>query len=398
MKLLCRLSSRGLRRLRRVLRPNVSSADNPRHRRNPRLHFGRGGGSCCVLVFFFLHVLTVASAQQQSYTARRLADTVVLTDSKNQTTVSILPSVGNIAFSMKVRNQEILRWPYQSLDEFKSRPALSGIPFVGPWANRLDEQAFYANGKRYAFDMALGNVRAAIPIHGFLSATDQWQIVEAKADSKSAWVTSRLEFFKQPAWMKQFPFAHTIEITYRLQDGVLEAHTKITNISAEPMPVAVGFHPYYKLTDSTREEWTISVGARTHWLLSPQKIPTGQTEPAEKFFVNSQAGAVSLKDYDLDDVFSDLVRDAQGRAHMTVKGKKQQLDIAVDRNWRAVVVWSPNPAGRPAQGDPNFIAFEPMAGITDAMNLAYKGLYSELQSIPAGGTWEASFWVRPSGF
>jgi len=350
------------------------------------------------LVFFFLHVLTVASAQQQSYTARRLADTVVLTDSKNQTTVSILPSVGNIAFSMKVRNQEILRWPYQSLDEFKSRPALSGIPFVGPWANRLDEQAFYANGKRYAFDMALGNVRGAIPIHGFLSATDQWQTVEAKADSKSAWVTSRLEFFKQPAWMKQFPFAHTIEITYRLQDGVLEAHTKITNISAEPMPVAVGFHPYYKLTDSTREEWTISVGARTHWLLSPQKIPTGQTEPAEKFFVNSQAGAVSLKDYDLDDVFSDLVRDAQGRAHMTVKGKKQQLDIAVDRNWRAVVVWSPNPAGRPAQGDPNFIAFEPMAGITDAMNLAYKGLYSELQSIPAGGTWEASFWVRPSGF
>ena len=35
---------------------------------------------------------------------------------------------------------------------------------------------------------------------------------------------------------------------------------------------------------------------------------------------------------------------------------------------------------------------------TDAMNLAQKGLYKELQSIPPGGSWEASFWVKPSGF
>jgi len=32
------------------------------------------------------------------------------------------------------------------------------------------------------------------------------------------------------------------------------------------------------------------------------------------------------------------------------------------------------------------------------MNAAHKGLYKELQTIPAGGAWEESFWVRPSGF
>src|SRR5262249_3145625 len=151
-----------------------------------------------------------------SYAVQRNGDAVVLEDTKNQVAVSILPSVGDIGFSMKVKGQEILRWPYASLEEFKSRPALSGIPFVGPWANRLDEQAFYANGKRYAFDMSLGNVRGAIPIHGFLSTTDRWRVIEAKADGKSAWLTSRLDFFKQPMWMKQFPFAHSIEVTYRL--------------------------------------------------------------------------------------------------------------------------------------------------------------------------------------
>jgi aldose 1-epimerase len=39
-----------------------------------------------------------------------------------------------------------------------------------------------------------------------------------------------------------------------------------------------------------------------------------------------------------------------------------------------------------------------MAAITDAMNLAQKGLYKDLQSIPPGGTWQESFWIRPRGF
>jgi hypothetical protein len=35
------------------------------------------------------------------------------------------------------------------VEAFKARPSLIGIPFLGPWANGLDEQGFYANGKRY---------------------------------------------------------------------------------------------------------------------------------------------------------------------------------------------------------------------------------------------------------
>ena len=39
-----------------------------------------------------------------------------------------------------------------------------------------------------------------------------------------------------------------------------------------------------------------------------------------------------------------------------------------------------------------------MAGISNSMNLAQKGLYKDLQTIPPGGSWEESFWVRPKGF
>jgi aldose 1-epimerase len=39
-----------------------------------------------------------------------------------------------------------------------------------------------------------------------------------------------------------------------------------------------------------------------------------------------------------------------------------------------------------------------MTGITDAMNLAYRGLYHDLQMLPPGQVWQESFWIRPSGF
>ena len=100
----------------------------------------------------------------------------------------------------------------------------------------------------------------------------------AKADGKSAWVTSKLEFSKYPDYMKQFPFAHTITMTYRLANGAMEVHTRLDNQSAEPMPVAIGFHPYFALTDSVRKDWTLSATLKKHWLLTDTKVPTGQTE------------------------------------------------------------------------------------------------------------------------
>ena len=357
-----------------------------------------------------------ADAQAQArYSAKQTGDIVQLRDSRTDTTVSVMTTVSN-AYEMVVKGQNLIRMPFATVDDFRARPGLNGIPLLAPFANRLDEPAFYANGKKYNFDMELGNVRGTIPIHGFLSNTKDWKLVEAKADGKSAWVTSKLDFYRNPQWMKQFPFAHTLEMTYRLVDGVLEVKTVIENLSLEPMPVAIGFHPYFQLTDSTREDWVLSVGAKTHWLLADNKIPTGETESADKFFTNRKAAA--LKDLDLDHVFGDLERDAQGRAVVSVKGKTQQLDVLLGPNFRAIVLYSPNPAnargggggrggGRgaapaapatapPTPSEPSlpltgakdtvtnrgFIAIEPMVGITDSMNLAQKALYKELQSVP----------------
>ena len=354
----------------------------------------RASTSAATLLVLTLSAPPYESAEAQSgnvqqYAAEITGGIVRLHDTKTETTVSLIPSAGNLVAEMRVRGHNVLRFPYESVADYKGNGGVTlGIPFLAPWADRLDEQAFYANGRRFAFDMNLGNIRGANPIHGFLANATQWQVIEVKADSQSAWVTSRLEFFKYPLWMKQFPFAHTIEMTHRLQSGVLEVVTRIANLTAEPMPVAIGFHPYFQLTDSPHDDWTISVGARTHWPVGDTKMPTGQTQPIERFFDDPQS--VALKGRDIDDVFSDLVRDERGRAIMAVSGTSQRLEVLLGPKYQAVVVYSP--------GNRDFVCLEPEAGIINALNLAHKGLYKELQTIPPGDVWQESFWIRTRGF
>lgn len=87
----------------------------------------------------------------QNYKAEQTTDhgipVVRLTDASHGVEVSIVPSVGNEAYEMKVHGKNILHFPYPDVSEFQKRPALSGIPFLAPWGNRLDQQAFWANGK-----------------------------------------------------------------------------------------------------------------------------------------------------------------------------------------------------------------------------------------------------------
>ena len=197
-------------------------------------------------------------------------------------------------------------------------------------------------------------------------------------------MTSRLEFWKHPELMAQFPFAHTIEMTYRLHAGVLEVRTTIENLSADPMPVGIGFHPYFQLHDAPRDQWKVHLAARDHLALSKMLIPTGERKPVEF------ADPFPLAGVSLDDVFGGLVRDAAGRATFSVEGAHEKISVIYGPKYTVAVVYAP--PGR------QFICFEPMSTVTDGFNLAHAGVYKELQSIPPAGVWRESFWIAPTGF
>jgi len=341
------------------------------------------------LVPLFALSLTMVA---QNYKAEQTSDhgvpVVRLTDTAKGVEVSIVPSVGNEAYEMKVHGKNILHFPFADVSAFQKQPGLSGIPFLAPWGNRLDQQAFWANGKKYAFDMALGNVRGANPIHGLLSSSSYWRVTEVKADAQSARVASKLEFWKYPELMKQWPFAHEYEMTYILSNGELEVRIAVTNLSSEPMPLAIGFHPYFRIPDVPRNDWVARVPAGRRVLTDTRLIPTGQYKPMDL------ADPFLLENRTLDDGFVDLLRDPDGRARFYLASSGKTVEVLFGPKWQAAVVWEPNDArGQPQE----FICFEPMAGITNAVNLNHDGKYPELQSVPPGGTWTESFWVRTSG-
>jgi aldose 1-epimerase len=336
-------------------------------------------------------VLVPVMSQAANYSAGKSSDhgieIVRLADAPRKTEVSIVPSVGNMAYEMKVNGRNILFGPFGNVSELKAKPALAGVPFLAPWANRLDQDAYWVNGKKYLLNPDLANFRYDgnhKPIHGLLAFRPDWQVTRLEADDKSARVTSRLEFTRYPDLMAQFPFAHTLEMTYRLENGTLEVETVLHNQSTQPIPVAIGYHPYFQLHDAPRDEWQVHLAAREQYVLSDVLIPTGERKPHSFKDPQPLAGA------QLDTVFGALVRGADGRAHFSVTGKQEKISVIYGPKYTVAVVYAP--PGR------NFICFEPMAAITNAFNLAQKGAYKELQSLPPGEDWRESFWIHPEGF
>ena len=112
-------------------------------------------------------------------------------------------------------------------------------------------------------------------------------------------------------------------------------------------------------------------------------VPTGEMKPMDL------PDPTPLKDRPLDNGYTDLIRDSQGRAVFYVEGRGEKIEVTYGPKWTVAVVWSPVKQ--------NYICFEPMAGITNAPNLAHDGKYPQLQTVAPGASWRESFWVRASG-
>ncbi len=340
-----------------------------------------------------LLVLPAAAYSASNYTAERLADhgvpVIRLTDAAHGVSVSIAPSLGNRAFALMVHGKNLLYFPSTGLATFREGGAkqLNGIPFLAPWANRMAGGGFWANDRKYRFNPDLGTVHLGsdgIAIHGMLSSSDLWDVIDLGANTRSAHLTSRLQFWKYPDLIANWPFAQEYEMTYTLANGVLEVSTKVMNLSTKPMPVVLGFHPYFRLPDVARSEAAVHIPARKHVETDARLVATGELSPA------NLPDWVSLKDHTFDDGYTELVRDSDRRAIFSIRAGSKRIEVLYGPRYQVAVIYAP----------PNqpFVCFEPMAAITNGANLAHDGKYAELQSVAPGGAWQESFWVRSSGF
>lgn len=335
--------------------------------------------------------LTVFGATR--YAAERLTDNGIaiirLSDRVKAAEVSVVPSLGNRAYELKVHGKNLLYFPLPDVAAFArdGGKSFSGVPFLAPWANRLAGAGFWANGQHYGFNGELGTVHmdaTGVAMHGMLTASSHWEVTEVSADAQSAHVTSRIQFWRYPELMANWPFAHEYEMTYHLQNGVLEVRTTIKNLSAEPMPVAIGFHPYFNIPDVPRAQESIHIPARKHVETDARLVATGELTD------NTLPAEISLGDHTFDDGFTDLVREGDGRAVFSLAAGSKRIEVVYGPQYQVAVIYAP-----PGQ---NFVCFEPMTAITNGINLAHEGKYPALQTIAPGATWSESFFIRFSGF
>ena len=320
-----------------------------------------------------------------NYTATRADDhgtpVVRLADAIHKTEVTIVPSFGNRAIGMLVDGQNILYVPSSDPAQLKADRSLNGIPFLAPWANRMPD-GFWANGKQYLFNTALDSIRRdgnGIPIHGMLTASPFWEVTECVANETSAHVTSRLEFWRHPDLMANWPIAHEYTMTYRLAQGVLEVSVTVTNLSTEPMPVAIGFHPYFQIPGVPLAQAFAHIPARLHVETDKQLVATGETTPVDF----PERG--SLADHHFDDGFTGLTDRV-----FYVEGDGKRIEVEFGPKYTVAIIYAP-----PGH---DYICFEPMTAITNGVNLAHGGKYDGLQTVAPGARWSESFRVRTKGF
>jgi aldose 1-epimerase len=343
-----------------------------------------------ILPTLIFTVMTLTNSANAAYRASTKTvdgvQVIVLADDSRGMEVQIAPSLGMNSYSFTIHGKQVFWAPFTSPAKVEGA-SMYGNPLLWPWANRIDGMSYTFEGRKYNLNPDLGNVRpgaANTPIHGLFVREKRWKVAAPVASAESASVTASIDYHAYPELAAQFPFAHAFSLTYRLRNGALEIETKIDNKSAAAMPVSLGYHPYFKMGDIPREQWTVDLPASTRYQLTDRLVPNGTTEP------NPYPARIALKETLLDDVFGGLKRDPDGYARITVRAGEQSLAIEYGPGYEVAVVYAPK--GR------DFLCVEPMTSITNAFNAAAAGWYKGLPVIPAGQTWSATYRIRPTGF
>lgn len=125
-----------------------------------------------------------------------------------------------------------------------------------------------------------------------------------------------------------YPFTLDVRITYRLHETGLSVTTTATNVGDRPAPYACGQHPYLSLGHGIVDDCTLQLQADTRILTDPQRqLPIGREDVGGTQFDFRDGKGIG--DLAIDDAFTDLRRDEQGRAWVRLT----RVDGRVIRLW-----------------------------------------------------------------
>lgn len=258
-------------------------------------------------------------------------------------------------FSLVYKNIETIYFDKTLTENFQDRK-LAGIPFMHPWANRLDSDKIF--NRSFTMNDKLNDVLYRdgnnLPLHGLILKSDKWQIIEMSTTDLKASCTAKLAF-NETHLLDLFPFEHNIFITLELESEKLFYKVEIENLSSNEMPICFGFHPYFNIKHS--ENNILIVPDAEVALVDEKLIPTNKYDEKEALF-SFKENQIPIKNQNIDHAF---LHQNQNENYQ-LKTDNYLVTFNLDENYTVVQIYHPNNEQKP------YICIEPMTALANALN------------------------------
>jgi galactose mutarotase-like enzyme len=270
---------------------------------------------------------------------------------------TFVPEVGMVGNSLRHEGEELL-FQRDGLAAYREHGSVFGIPLLHPFANRLSAWDFELAGQHVQLDpdspIAHRDAATGTAIHGLLSASPHWDVVDADRNL----LTAELDFAAVPEYMAAFPFAHTLRYVASVAQITLTVALTVIASGELAVPVSFGFHPYLTLPGSDRREWQVEIPVASQGILDARMIPTGKTEAVAPGELNGPLG-----DRTFDTSYPEL--DGSGPAGADPQPTFRLADSRRRISLRHVSGYPVSQVYAPESSD--FICFEPMTAPIDAL-------------------------------
>lgn len=181
-----------------------------------------------------------------------------------------------------------------------------------PWPNRLRDGRYEFNGEM--FQVPLSEPEKSNAIHGFLR-WENWLVAERSDDRLL------VEHTLHPR--AGYPFALHMSVEYRVGTDGLSSTVTATNVGDRRCPYGMGAHPYLRADADTVEQCWLEAPGNRRLIGDERGIPVGIEDVAgtQYDFRTSRR----ILDTELDTAFTDLRREADGRAWVRLwRGREDQ--------------------------------------------------------------------------
>jgi aldose 1-epimerase len=157
-----------------------------------------------------------------------------------------------------------------------------------------------------------------------------------------------------------------VYVQMTLKNDAIDIVVTAKNVGKEPLPMAIGAHPYFEFPSGDRAQARIQVPAEKRVLVDnyDNVFPTGQIEPVKGTpYDFSAPGGKPLGSLFLDECFTDLQRNADGSVVVDVTDPAAKYGVrvmALSPEIKAIQVYAPP--------DKSFVAVEPQFNLSDPYN------------------------------